>query len=169
MTYSLKYKTPVGFDDIVLYSDGEYLTGLIFDNDKTDFNYKKLDVFDETIKWLDIYFSGKMPDFIPKIKHTNLTSFREMVYYINMKVPYGKIITYGDIASEIAKKKGIKKMCSRAVGNALHVNQICLIMPCHRVIDSNNNLTGYGGGINNKIKLLELEGIDISKYKYKRK
>ena len=128
MTYSLKYKTPVGFDDIVLYSDGEYLTGLIFDNDKTDFNYKKLDVFDETIKWLDIYFSGKIPDFIPKIKHTNLTSFRETVYDINMKVQYGKIITYGDIASEIAKKKGIKKMCSRAVGNALHVNQICLIM-----------------------------------------
>ena len=60
-------------------------------------------------------------------------------------------------------------MCSRAVGNALHVNQIYLIMPCHRVIGSNNNLTGYGGGINNKIKLLELEGIDISKYKYKRK
>ena len=55
MTYSLRYKTPVGFDDIVLYSDGEYLTGLIFDNDKTDFNYKKLDVFDETIKWLDIH------------------------------------------------------------------------------------------------------------------
>lgn len=90
MIYSLKYKTPVGFDDIVLYSDGEYLTGLIFDNDKTDFNYKKLDVIDETIKWLDIYFSGKMPDFIPKIKHTNLTSFREMVYDINIKVPYGK-------------------------------------------------------------------------------
>ena len=110
-----------------------------------------------------------MPDFIPKIKHTNLTSFREMVYDINIKVPYGKIITYGDIASEIAKKKGIKKMCSRAVGNALHINQICLIMPCHRVIGSNNNLTGYGGGINNKIKLLELEGIDISKFKCKRK
>lgn len=169
MIYSLKYKTPISFDDIVLYSDGEYLTGLIFDNDKTDFNYKKLDIFDETIKWLDIYFSGKAPNFIPKIKHTNLTSFREMVYDINMKVPYGKVITYGDIASEIAKKKGIKKMCSRAVGNALHVNQICLIMPCHRVIGSNNNLTGYGGGINNKVKLLELEGIDISKYKYKRK
>lgn len=168
MTYSLRYKTPVGFDDIVLYSDGEYLTGLIFDNDKTDFNYKKLDVFDETIKWLDIYFSGNNPNFTPKYK-IKLTDFEQQVTDIMNKIPFGKTITYGQIAEIIAKKKGIEKMSSQAVGNAVGKNPICIIIPCHRVMGKNNNLTGYGGGLKNKIGLLQIEGNDISKYKMLKK
>lgn len=169
MNYNYKYKTPNGFEDIILYSDGEYLTGLLFQSENNELKgeTKKLKIFDDTIKWLDIYFSGKNPNFIPKIKHNNLTDFRKMVYDITIEIPYGSVITYGDISKRIASIKGIKRMSSQAVGNALHVNQICLIMPCHRVIGTNNNLTGYGGGINNKIKLLELEGNNIHKYNYK--
>lgn len=76
-----------------------------------------------------------------------------------LKIPYGKTTTYGDIAKEIAKNNNISKMSSRAVG----WNPICLIIPCHRVIGSNGNLTGYGGGLNNKIELLKEEGISLNK------
>lgn len=80
------------------------------------------------------------------------------------KIPYGEIVTYNDIANEIAKIKGIKKMSAQAVGGAVGWNPICIIIPCHRVVGANGNLTGYGGGINNKIKLLELEKNDINSF-----
>ena len=80
------------------------------------------------------------------------------------KIPYGKTITYNDIAKEIAKKKGIDRMSAQAVGGAVGWNPICIIIPCHRVIGSNNSLVGYGGGIKNKIKLLEIEKNDMSKF-----
>ena len=114
-------------------------------------------IFDETKKWLDIYFSGKNPDFTPKYKIENLTPFRKQVIGIMNEIPYGKTITYNDIAKEIAKSKGIERMSAQAVGGAVGWNPICIIIPCHRVIGSDGSLTGYGGGINNKIKLLEIE------------
>ena len=86
-----------------------------------------------------------------------------------LKIPYGKTITYNDIAKEIANARGIKKMSPQAVGHAVGANQICIIIPCHRVMGANNNVTGYGGGILNKIKLLELEGIDTSSFVMPRK
>lgn len=79
-------------------------------------------------------------------------------------IPYGEVVTYNDIAHDIEKIKGIKKMSAQAVGGAVGWNPICIIIPCHRVVGANNKITGYGGGIKNKIKLLELEGIDVSKY-----
>ena len=78
-----------------------------------------------------------------------------------LSIPYGETTTYGDIAGSIAKERGIEKMSSRAVGGAVGWNPICIIVPCHRVIGSNRSLTGYGGGIQNKIALLKLEGADI--------
>lgn len=81
-----------------------------------------------------------------------------------IKIPYGKLISYNDIAKEIAKENGIKKMSAQAVGGAVGWNPICLIIPCHRVVGSNGNLTGYGGGIQNKIRLLELEKNDMNKF-----
>lgn len=87
----------------------------------------------------------------------------EVIEYIK-KIPYGKVISYGDIANCIAKKKNIKRMSAQAVGGAVGRNPICIIIPCHRVMGTNNKITGYGGGINNKIKLLEKEGI----YEYKK-
>ena len=79
------------------------------------------------------------------------------------KIPYGKTITYGDIASNIAKKKKIKQMSSQAVGGAVGRNPICIIIPCHRVMGANNKLTGFGGGLNNKINLLKKEGYNFQK------
>lgn len=80
------------------------------------------------------------------------------------KIPYGKVVTYNDIAKEIAKIKGLNKMSAQAVGGAVGWNPICIIIPCHRVVGSNGSLTGYGGGIKNKIKLLELEKNDMTKF-----
>ena len=121
-------------------------------------------VFDKTSKWLDIYFSGQEPDFTPEYKIENLTPFRKQVIDIMNKIPYGKTITYNDIAKEIAKSKGIEKMSAQAVGGAVGWNPICIIIPCHRVVGTNGSLVGYGGGINNKIKLLEIEKNDMNKF-----
>lgn len=163
MIYGYKYKTPLGLDDILMTSDGVVLTGLWFENSKdttkhkNNFLIKKLDIFDETIKWLDIYFSGNIPDFTPNYRIDNLTPFRKKVIDIMCKIPYGKVTTYGDIAKTIAKYMHKEKMSSQAVGGAVGWNPICIIIPCHRVVGKNGEMVGYGGGINNKIKLLEHE------------
>lgn len=163
MKYTKKYQTPKGFSDIYMSSDGTNLTRLWFekstDQKKHKDSYKEEDlaIFTETGAWLDIYFSCKEPSFTPKYKIENLTPFREEEINIMLKIPYGKTITYNDIAKEIAKEKGLEKMSAQAVGGAVGWNPICLIIPCHRVIGTNNNITGYGGGIENKVKLLELE------------
>ena len=120
-------------------------------------------IFEETKKWLDIYFNGENPTFIPKYKINNLTDFRKEVIDIINTIEYGKLLTYGDISKIIAKNRKIKKMASQAVGGAVGSNPICIIIPCHRVVGKNGKLTGYGGGINNKIELLKLEGIDTNK------
>lgn len=168
--YIYKYKTPCGFSDMLMSSDGVYLTGLWFcgsrDASKHDFNYeeKRLSIFDDTIRWLDIYFSGGIPDFVPKYRISNSTSFRDEVIDIMNDISYGDVITYGDIASTVALKRGLSRMSSQAVGGAVGWNPICIIIPCHRVVGSNGSLTGYGGGISNKIKLLELEGHDMNDF-----
>lgn len=168
--YKWNYKTPDGFSNMVMTSDGEYLTGLYFEESKDELKHKvdckinKLPIFTETIKWLDIYFSGKEPEFTPKYKINNLTTFRKDVINIMNTIPFGNTLTYNDIAKMIADKRGIKKMSAQAVGGAVGWNPICLIIPCHRVVGTNGNLTGYGGGIENKISLLKLEKNDMSKF-----
>lgn len=161
MIFKQNYKTPDGFDDIVLHSDGTFLTGLLFKNSKEDKNVEAeetdLPIFNETRKWLDEYFVGQIPNSIPKYKIENLTPFRKKVIKILEKIGYGELVTYNDIAKEIAAQENIKKMSAQAVGGAVRANPICIIVPCHRVIGSNGKLIGYGGGINNKEKLLELE------------
>ena len=170
MVYKWTYKTPNEFDDMVMNSDGKYLTGLWFIGSKDDSKHtinceeKNLPIFKETSKWLDIYFSGKNPDFTPKYKINNLTPFRQEVIDIINTIPFGKVLTYNDISKIIAKKRKIKKMSSQAVGGAVGWNPICIIIPCHRVVGSNGSLTGYGGGIKNKVALLTHEQNDMSKY-----
>ena len=170
MNYRCIYKTPDNFSNMVMSSDGTYLTGLWFEGsrDSSKHNYefedKDLEIFRETRKWLDIYFSGKEPNFTPKYKINNLTPFRKEVIDIMNSIWYGRVITYDDIARIIAQKRKIKKMSAQAVGGAVGWNPICIIIPCHRVTGKNGSLTGYGGGMNNKIQLLKLEKIDISKY-----
>lgn len=167
MKYLKTYTSPLGL--IYMSSDGEYLTGLWFSKSRDEkkhhdeYQEKDLKIFVETEKWLDLYFQGRKPDFTPKYKIEG-TPFRLAVSKIMCRIPYGSVVTYQDIANELAKMKGIAKMSAQAVGGAVGWNPICLIVPCHRVVGKNGSLTGYGGGIQNKVKLLELEGIDMSKY-----
>lgn len=166
--YIKSYNSPIS--KIYMRSDGKYLTGLWFEGSRDaskhqyDYEEKNLPIFDKTSKWLDIYFSGKNPDFTPKYKINNLTTFRKEVVDIMNTIEYGKLLTYNDISKIIAKNRNIEKMSSQAVGGAVGWNPICIIVPCHRVVGTNGSLTGYGGGINNKVELLKLEGIDMSKY-----
>lgn len=151
-------------------SDGGFLTGLWFSGSRDSSKHvenceeKELLVFGETAKWLDIYFSGKNPDFTPKYLIENLTPFRKEVIDIISSIPFGETLTYNDIAKIIAEKRGIEKMSAQAVGGAVGRNPICIIVPCHRVVGSNGSLTGYGGGIKNKTALLKLENNDMSKF-----
>ena len=130
--YRKTYEAP--FETIYMQSDGKYLTGLWFKNSRDSakhhcqFEEKDLPIFDKTIKWLDIYFSGKNPDFIPEYKIENLTPFRKQVTDIMNEIPYGETITYNDIAKKIAKSKGIKRMSAQAVGGAVGWNPICIII-----------------------------------------
>ena len=163
MIFKSKYITPDGFDDIVMESDGKFLTGLKFEQSKSEFEgSENLPVFAETCRWLDIYFSGRQPDWIPKYKIEFSTAFKKEVLEETSKIPFGKTTTYGEIAQRIASRRGLAKMSAQAVGGALGWNPLCIIIPCHRVIGAYGKLTGYGGGIKNKTLLLELEKIKVT-------
>ena len=163
MIFKSKYITPDGFDDIVMESDGKFLTGLKFEQCKSEFDETEdLPVFAETSRWLDTYFSGHQPDWLPKYKIEFTSTFRKEVLEETSKIPFGKTTTYGEIAQRIAIRRHIAKMSAQAVGGALAWNPICIIIPCHRVIGANGKLTGYGGGIKNKSLLLELEKLNLT-------
>ena len=161
MEYSWHYVSPLG--GITLASDGEALTGLWFDGQKhfpaaLGHTEKPLPVFDEAVKWLDLYFSGKDPGFTPKLSLRS-TPFREAVWEMLRSIPFGKTVTYGEIAARLAGERGLVKSSARAVGGAVGHNPISLIIPCHRVVGAGGRLTGYAGGIEKKRFLLSLEGI----------
>ena len=160
------YKTPNGFDDLVMSSDGEVLTGLWFEGSRDGCTLREgyddkpacnLPVFRETCRWLGIYFSGRQPDFTPPYRLLGATPFREAVSREMRKIPFGATATYGDIAATLAKRRGIARMSAQAVGQAVGWNPICLVIPCHRVVGAGGALTGYGGGLHNKVALLEFE------------
>ena len=168
MEYTHHYNSPLG--GITLASDGTALTGLWFDGQKyfadclaDEHEEKNLLVFQEADKWLDIYFSGKAPDFTPPLS-MKTTPFRRAVWEIMLSIPFGKTMTYGEIAEKIAVQKGIARMSAQAVGGAVGHNSISLIIPCHRVVGTNGSLTGYAGGINKKVRLLEMEGTDMDQF-----
>ena len=160
MNYTCKYNSPIG--EINLASDGQNLIGLWLKGQNMpteEMECKEdLEVFIKTRKWLDEYFKGIEPTQNIPLKLEG-TKFRKEVWDILLKIPYGKTITYGDIAKELAKRKGVKKMSAQAVGGAVGHNPISIIVPCHRVIGANGKLTGYAGGIDLKEKLLKIEGI----------
>ena len=167
MQYTSKYKSPLG--NILLAADEKGLTGLWFEGQKyfalyldKEHEEKELPVFRETKRWLDIYFTGKEPDFKLPLHFTG-TSFQNEVWEILYTIPYGKTTTYGEIARLLAQKKGLAQMSAQAVGGAVGHNEISIIIPCHRVVGTNGSLTGYAGGIDKKIKLLELENTDMSR------
>ena len=124
------------------------------------FEEKNLAVFDQTRRWLDLYFSGREPGFTPALNPAG-SAFRRAVWEILLKIPYGKTTTYGQIAREIAAARGLVKMSAQAVGGAVGHNEISIIIPCHRVVGTHGSLTGYAGGIDRKIKLLQPGGVDM--------
>lgn len=168
MQYISHYESPIG--RILLAADEVGLTGLWFEGQKyfalyldKEHEEKELPVFQDVKRWLDIYFSGKEPGFTVPIHFTG-TEFQNEVWAILYSIPYGKTMTYGEIAKKIAKKKGLEHMSAQAVGGAVGHNEISIIVPCHRVVGANGSLTGYAGGIDKKVKLLTLEKVDMSRF-----
>ncbi len=167
MVYTCKYSSPLG--EILLAADEVGLTGLWFEGQKYFANTlpderisKETPIIADAKKWLDVYFSGKEPDFTPPL-HPTGSEFRHSVWKILLQIPYGQTITYGEIACKMAGSKGVSNMSAQAVGGAVGHNEISVIIPCHRVVGTNGSLTGYAGGIDKKISLLELEHTDMSR------
>ena len=171
MDYTHHYESPLG--GITLGSDGEALIGLWFDGQKyfgdtlrEPWEEKTLPIFEETDRWLTIYFSGKAPEFTPKLA-MRTTAFRRTVWEIMLSIPFGQTMTYGQIARLAAQRMGIPRMSAQAVGGAVGHNAISLIIPCHRVMGTDGSLTGYAGGIDKKSRLLEMEGADSSGLRFR--
>lgn len=186
MEYISHYKSPLG--KITMAAEKNALTGLWFDGQKyyadtlgAAWEEKELPVFEQTKKWLDIYFGGKNPDFMPPIA-MKTTPFRKEVWEILLSIPYGKTMTYGEIAKQIFSQRQIRDMqknegenqtknsgrnekvhmSAQAVGQAVGHNSISIIVPCHRVVGSDGSLTGYAAGIEKKVQLLTLEKVDMT-------
>ena len=161
MLYTSHYASPLG--GMTLVSDGTALVGLYFDGQKyaaegldATHTQKNLPIFKEVRRWLDVYFSGRKPDFTPPIAPAG-TAFQQSVWEILRTIPYGQTVTYGAIARRIEQNTGCR-MSAQAVGGAVGRNPISILIPCHRVVGTNGSLTGYAGGIDKKERLLQWEG-----------
>ena len=166
MTFIQHYDSPLG--GILLAADEIGLTGLWFDGQKyfaSDLPAERVEqdtpALSEAKRWLDIYFTGREPDFTPPL-HPIGSAFRRDVWEMLLQFPYGQTITYGGIARQLAAKRGLPRLSAQAVGGAVGHNEISVIIPCHRVVGTNGSLTGYAGGIDKKVKLLELERTDMT-------
>lgn len=166
--YISHYHSPMG--SILLAADGTCLTGLWFEGQKyfalhlgSAYEEKEIPIFETAKRWLDCYFSGKEPNFTVPLRFTG-TAFQKEVWEILCSIPYGQTITYGEIANQLAIKRGLPRFSAQAVGGAVGHNKISIIVPCHRVVGANGNLTGYAGGIDKKVKLLALEKIDVQSF-----
>ena len=169
--YRAVYPSPVGL--LTLTASDDALKSLAFEKER----YPRIPekgtritvvqepsgVLAEAFRWLDLYFSGQPPDFTPPLAPEG-SEFRRLVWEELLKIPYGKTVTYGAIAGAVAEKKGLKRMSAQAVGGAVGHNPIGIIIPCHRVVGSGGNLTGFGGGIRAKTELLRLEGADMKSF-----
>ncbi|XKM12527.1 methylated-DNA--[protein]-cysteine S-methyltransferase [Orbaceae bacterium ac157xtp] len=168
--YSTYYASPMG--KITLCSNQNALLGLWIEGQKYFGDTVKgkmqenanLPILTQSKKWLDDYFLGKNP----LIKTLNLApiggEFRQLVWQELCEIPYGEVTTYGNIAKTVAKKMGKTSMSAQAVGGAVGRNPISIIIPCHRVVGSNRSLTGYAGGLDKKIELLTIEGVNVTSF-----
>lgn len=169
MYYRTAYSSPVG--TITVACDGNSLIGLWIEGQKyhgdTIFENmvenNTIPLFDTAKQWLDRYFAGKKPAISELPIHPIGSEFRQAVWNILCEIPYGEVITYGDISKKMAAKMNRQSMSSQAVGGAVGHNPISIIIPCHRVVGANGSLTGYAGGIQIKVKLLEREGVDMTR------
>ena len=147
---------------ILLAADETGLTGLWFEGQKyfpsflgVDYQEKETPILTETVRWLDVYFSGKDPGFLPPL-HPQGSPFRQTVWRLLLEIPYGTVTTYGALARTL-RGQGISA-AAQAVGGAVGHNPISILIPCHRVVGSDGSLTGYAGGLDRKTRLLQLEG-----------
>ena len=168
MTSIQHYASPLG--GILLAADEMGLSGLWFDGAKyfadnlpSEHEERETPILSDAKRWLDIYFAGQEPDFMPPL-HPTGSEFRMAVWEMLLNIPYGKTTTYGEIARQLALKQGRPQISAQAVGSAVGHNGISIIIPCHRVVGANGSLTGYAGGIDKKVKLLELEHTDMSRF-----
>ncbi len=168
MQYTAAYQSSVG--DVLLAADETGLTGLWFEGEKfyalsldPEHEERETPIFAITRRWLDIYFSGHEPDFMPPV-HMIGSEFRRCVWELLLQIPYGTTVTYGDLARQVARRRGLRRMSAQAVGGAVGHNEISIIVPCHRVAGTNGSLTGYAVGVDKKRRLLELEGVDMEKF-----
>ena len=165
MTFLTHYDSPLG--GVLLAADEIGLTGLWFEGQKyfaDNLPEERAERETETLalakRWLDIYFAGKEPDFMPPL-HPVGSPFRRAVWELLLEIPYGQTTTYGELSRRLAAKMGIAHMSAQAVGGAVGHNGISIIIPCHRVVGTGGSLTGYAGGVDKKVKLLELERADM--------
>lgn len=169
--YLTEYDTGL-IGKLTLGADEKGLTGSWFNNDRyylTGINEPleradDLPVFHQAFEWLDRYFAGKKPAPAELPLAPRGTAFQQHVWHALANIPYGKVVTYGDVAAEVSLAQG-KRTSARAVGGAVGRNPLCVIVPCHRVVGASGSLTGFGGGIPSKVALLEHEGVDASQFK----
>lgn len=168
MVYTCHYESPLG--GILLAADEVGLTGLWFDGQKyfardlpAEHTERNTPLLLKAGRWLDIYFTGREPDFMLPL-HPVGSAFRQSVWEILLQIPYGQTTTYGEIARQLTEQKGGARVSAQAVGGAVGHNEISIIIPCHRVVGTGGSLTGYAGGIDKKIKLLELEHADMRRF-----
>lgn len=161
MTFVSHYDSPLG--RILLAGDEQGLSGLWFEGAKyfaaglaPEPQEGELPVFDRAKAWLDLYFGGADPDFLPPL-HVIGTPFQSAVWELLLKIPYGETTTYGELAKAVAARMGLARMSAQAVGGAVGRNPVSLMIPCHRVLGANGSLTGYAGGVEKKRRLLDLE------------
>ncbi len=165
MDFTARYDSPLG--PILLGSDGEALIGLWFEGQKyfasvlaPEHEEKELSVFRETADWLDVYFSGREPDFTPPLRLRG-TPYQKRIWELLLAIPYGKTTDYRSLSLRSAQSPLTQKGSPRAVGAAVGRNPVSIIVPCHRVLSSDFQLRGYAGGLEKKRALLSLEGITV--------
>jgi methylated-DNA-[protein]-cysteine S-methyltransferase len=170
MYYSTTHPSPVGIITLACNDDGGSLVGLWLEGQKYHgggiskamVEKSNMPVFAAAKQWLNDYFTGKKPAPSELPLAPIGGEFRQGVWDILCAIPYGEVITYGSIAKKMAARMNRESMSSQAVGGAVGHNPISIIIPCHRVVGSNGSLTDYAGGIDTKVKLLTLEGVDMS-------
>jgi len=159
--YTCGYASPLG--PMLLAADDAGLTGLWFEGQKyfarglaAGCKRRAAPALTQAVRWLDVYFAGKEPDFSVPL-HFNGTAFQNAVWELLCAIPYGRTVTYGRLAERLATEKGLEHMSAQAVGGAVGRNAISIIVPCHRVIGADGSLTGYAGGTDKQLRLLQLE------------
>lgn len=168
MIYTTHYDSPLG--TLYLAGDEKALVGAWFEGQKyfartlpEEREERQTEVLKRAGEWLDRYFRGENPPVEGLSLAPRGSAFQQVIWQLLLKIPYGKVTTYGQLGKEAARRLGRETMSAQAVGGAVGHNPISVIIPCHRVVGTNGSLTGYAGGLDIKIALLEREGVDMEK------